>query len=641
MTSPYKDWALWYVRAHGLAVFPLPPNKKAPGSLGIKSATRDLAQIAAWWDAEPNSNIGVLGCLRIDIDPKNGGDVAWAALVAQHGDPYTLRVRTPSGGQHYYFHADPHLGNSRGALPKGIDVRGADMGYTVAPPSYTTFIQNKQCEGFYELLDTTAPIAPCPQWIVDLITVHDKQPPASVDPHQTQDTLRHEITQDQLDDLRSALLSPEMLHDWEKWSDIGYALLGLGETGRQLFFEYSAAQREALPDKAVYETEEIWWRGHRHLTPRSDYRSVFSRAQSLGWKNPKSVDPSKLGFGQSPLPIGATPSPHRKFEVKNGWDFANAPGIRWRIDKILPQHGVGVVYGPPAVGKSFMIIDLLMAIERGAPYGHDQFKTEQAHTLYVLAEGAAGVKQRLRAYQQHSLLPSDSPSMSVIAEAPNLFDIPDSQALIDAIKPTGAKVVVIDTLHSSMMGGDENSAKDMGIVLGNCRKLASAIDGFVILIHHVGKDAARGVRGSSSISGAMETEIELKVEEDGLRVAEIRKQKDGDSNIKWQFRLQPKMVAGPNGMEESAIVAHVPTQAVVEEKKTVEKVVSTEDAVMGLLESQAGVFSEEGMSLTMVIANILQMRPDLTPSKVSNVMTKAINNGTLMYVSDDIVRARR
>jgi hypothetical protein len=638
MTSTFKDWALWYVQAHGLAVFPLPPNKKAPGGgFGITSATRDLAQINAWWDAEPMANIAVLGCLRIDIDPKNAGDFAWASLCAQHGEPKTLTVRTPSGGQHYYFRAPESLTNSPGALPKGIDVRGANSGYTVAPPSYTTFLPNKQAEGSYDLIDPTASIAPCPQWLLDILTALDR-----VEADKEAAPLRADITEDQFNDLRSALMSPEMLSDWGKWSDFGYALLGLGEIGRQLFFEYSALQRETFPDKAIFETEEIWWRNHRTSTPRSDYRSIFSRAQTLGWHNPKSVDASKLGFGQAPLPAGiiaATPSPHRKFEVKNGWEFANAPGIRWRISKVLPQQGVAVIYGPPSVGKSFLIIDLLMSIVRNMPYGHDQYAVEGAPCCYVLAEGAAGVKQRLRAYQQVNRLTPDSPALHIISEAPNLFDSPDTQALIEAIVPTGAKVAVVDTLHSSMMGGDENSAKDMGIVLGHCRKLAAAIDGLVILVHHVGKDAERGERGSSSIRGAMETMIELTMEDDGLRIAKISKQKDGDSNIRWQFRLQSQIVAGPNGVEDSAIVVHVPTQAVAEPKVVEKPATSTDDAVMALLASQSGLTNEGGQSMEVVIANILGMRPDLSHSKINNTITKLINRGLLQVLNGDSIRS--
>lgn len=636
MTSTMKDWAVWYVRAHGLAVFPLPPNKKAPGSIGIKSASLDLAQISAWWDAEPSANIGVIGCLRIDIDPKHGGDTAWAALEAQYGALQTLTVRTPSGGTHYYLRAALDVGNSRGQLPRGIDVRGANAGYTVAPPSYTTEIPNKQCEGRYVLVDQTAPIAQCPSWLLALLTPAERPAPTHAA------TQRTDITQEQLADLRNALMSPELLQDWEKWSDLGYALLGLGETGRELFFEYSAAQRLALPDKAVFETEEIWWRNHQHASPRSDYRAIFSRAQALGWRNPKSVDPTRLGFGLSPLPVSAAlaPSPRQKFEVRRGWDFANAPGIKWRVDKILPELGIAQVYGPPSAGKSFMMLDLVMSIVRGIPYGHAQWATERTDVVYVLAEGSAGFRQRLRAYKQFNNLDDQAPAPFIIADSPNLFDPADSKLLLDAVVSSGAKVAVIDTMAASMAGGDENSAKDMGIVLSHCRQIAAAIGGLVFLVHHTGKNAAQGSRGSSIIPGAMETQIEIEPQEDGTRHVSIYKQRDGDDSFRWQFKLRSYPTAGPDGIEDSAVVMHIaPASEAVTEKTISDKPLTNDEVIHGLLMANAGTNQEEGIALETLIASIMSARPDLPSASIGRMITRTINSGQLSYLSDGNLRA--
>jgi hypothetical protein len=60
----------------------------------------------------------------------------WAALAAEHDIPGTWVAHTPSGGQHWYYRADPDrpIGNSVGKLAPGIDVRG-DGGFVVAPPS--------------------------------------------------------------------------------------------------------------------------------------------------------------------------------------------------------------------------------------------------------------------------------------------------------------------------------------------------------------------------------------------------------------------------------------------------------------------------------------------------------------------------
>lgn len=72
----------------------------------------------------------------IDVDVKNGakGPESLAALERDHGPlPETLRVRTPTGGWHYWFYTPQVVGNRAGIRP-GIDVRGRG-GYVVLPGS--------------------------------------------------------------------------------------------------------------------------------------------------------------------------------------------------------------------------------------------------------------------------------------------------------------------------------------------------------------------------------------------------------------------------------------------------------------------------------------------------------------------------
>jgi hypothetical protein len=131
--------ALAYV-ARGVPVFPVLPNAKSPLSAhGFKDATTDAQQVRAWWGASPLANIGMptgttSGIFVVDVDPRNGGDVEWAMLVAQNGEPVTRRVRTPSGGIHLYFRCPAAGIKTRAHIRPGIDVRG-DGGYVVVPPS--------------------------------------------------------------------------------------------------------------------------------------------------------------------------------------------------------------------------------------------------------------------------------------------------------------------------------------------------------------------------------------------------------------------------------------------------------------------------------------------------------------------------
>lgn len=129
----------------GFAVFPLAAGSKIPkkGSRGFKDATKDEAQIRAWWEADPTANIGLAtgtrsGVVVVDVDPRNGGDETWAAIEGDHGPQGTLSVVTPRRGRHLYYRLPTGAVVRSGAnvLGAGVDVRG-DGGYVVAPPSRT------------------------------------------------------------------------------------------------------------------------------------------------------------------------------------------------------------------------------------------------------------------------------------------------------------------------------------------------------------------------------------------------------------------------------------------------------------------------------------------------------------------------
>lgn len=86
------------------------------------------------------SNIGIItgirsGLVVVDIDPKHGGLDSLFELEMEHGEFNGPRVRTGSGGVHFYFkHPGGRVPNSVGKVAPGIDIRG-DGGQVVAPPS--------------------------------------------------------------------------------------------------------------------------------------------------------------------------------------------------------------------------------------------------------------------------------------------------------------------------------------------------------------------------------------------------------------------------------------------------------------------------------------------------------------------------
>ncbi len=114
------------------------PGKHPRTAHGFKDASEEERQITEWWEEWPDANIGVptgavSGFLVLDIDPRNGGDASWEALVQKHGTPpATAEQATGGGGRHFVFH-DPGVSVPKELAP-GIDVKSAG-GYIIVAPS--------------------------------------------------------------------------------------------------------------------------------------------------------------------------------------------------------------------------------------------------------------------------------------------------------------------------------------------------------------------------------------------------------------------------------------------------------------------------------------------------------------------------
>lgn len=103
--------------------------------------------------------------LVLDIDTKGEDGYATLALLAPGDLPTTLAARTPSGGAHLYFRLPRgvRIKNSVRKLGPGLDIR-AEGGFVVIPPSL------HRSGGRYEWVEPLADIAPCPDWLLALLT---------------------------------------------------------------------------------------------------------------------------------------------------------------------------------------------------------------------------------------------------------------------------------------------------------------------------------------------------------------------------------------------------------------------------------------------------------------------------------------
>lgn len=212
------------------------------------------------------------------------------------------------------------------------------------------------------------------------------------------------------------------------------------------------------------------------------------------------------------------------------------PDVPYLVRGILPRRGVAVIYGPPASGKTFVGMDLIFSLACGMRFWFC-IPIKMAPVAYVPLEGHGGIKKRIKAWQRHNGVDLGD-RVQIWAEPFRLDDQGDIDALAqEAVALLGKGcVIVIDTLAQAMAGFDENSSAEMGAAIAGAQRLASLVEGLVILIHHSGKDPTKGMRGHSSLLGALDASIEVSAKASG-RTWKVRKSKDGEAGQEYAFDL--------------------------------------------------------------------------------------------------------
>lgn len=258
----------------------------------------------------------------------------------------------------------------------------------------------------------------------------------------------------------------------------------------------------------------------------TDEMSVEEKIAALGGKtHPPPEKPYINGDGGT--------APTGNFPLLTEDDLENLPDPTWLIDDILVADTLCVLYGPWGSYKSFIALHLALCLASGmAFFGRAVVRSD---VLYIAGEGAGGIKKRVAAWKNHHKI-KRIPGFRVVPVAVNLLEKAEAKRLVrtvlDAQKADGfnPKLVIVDTLHRAMPGGDENTAKEMGIVITNGAIIQHDLGGCTLMpVHHSGKDFEKGMRGSTGLPGASDTI--LRQTRDGTSnrcMLLVEKQKDGE-----------------------------------------------------------------------------------------------------------------
>jgi len=240
------------------------------------------------------------------------------------------------------------------------------------------------------------------------------------------------------------------------------------------------------------------------------------------------------------------------------WDDIEDEPVEWLIDNVLPKKAFCALYGPPGSYKSFVALDIAEAVATGRPWMGREVQAAGA-VLYICGEGFGGIGARIKACKMHNKTQAGA-EIYVIRAAINMrSSAEDFNLLVASIKDLMEKsgvqfeLVQIDTLARAFGGGNENNSEDMGAFIHNAGRIQRMLGCAMMVLHHSGKDATKGLRGHSSLLGAVDTQLELmKVDATpnpsspiaGSGILTISKQKDGQDGVKIGFEMVKVEIKG-------------------------------------------------------------------------------------------------
>lgn len=512
----------------GIPIFPcipwaeddpsLPPGKRGKRPYGpfapegFKNSTTDPDLINQWWTAKPDLNIAAsphaAGCCVVDIDAPE----ALALLELDHGQlPATFTVQTPSGGLHLWYKGE--LPSSGSKLAPKVDTRGKGS-YVLLPPS---FINGNH----YKVIDKTPPVqvpASIPAFL-EALASKSKATGISAPEHKI--------------DLPAAIQrGRDMAKMWPvaEWGTID-----------DTTYKHCAALADiGLSKDAIYDIIKEWY---DRTGTKGDLERLHTVAGS-GLKNRENeegvwaVQDANELFKNFSGQVFVKPDLVSKFKPLSESEMERLPPPTWLLPNVLPDNQLVMLYAPSKGWKTFLALDWAMTIASGI----DKWGAIDAGAVvYIAAEGATGLgKSRRPAWRLLHGIERPVP-FHIVNAMPHLGSPEQVLEMCEQVKAVGPiKLLIVDTLARFMAGLDESGSRDAGMAIEALEMIKRELGCTVLCLHHTGKDASRGERGSSALRAGFDSGFELVADKDSS-TAQVwaRWHKDAETPaIPWQLKAE-------------------------------------------------------------------------------------------------------
>lgn len=495
---------------------------------GLHGASADEDTIVGWWRRWPTANVGLRTGVAFDVLDVDGQE-GQESILAAGNLPCVPESFTGGGGNHLLF-LPTGSGNRAGILPK-VDWRGQN-GYIVAPPSLHA--SGKLYE-WHEPPET--PLQPVPDWLLTLVqpVPHTERPsqPVRFLPADAGDGTPYGLRalDAEIDELARAAVGLRN-HSLNGCAFNLYQLVAGGELMERVVEDRlrATASSIGLGDHEISQTLSSARR--KGITmPRSapDLRMVVGGHVNL---EPPDPDYEPVDYE---VPVEPTYLDKLRGALVRGDDIMSIPPPLPLVDGLLDLDSLALLFGPSGCTKTFVALDLALSVATATWWhGHE---VHAGPVLYIVAEGLGGIGARVDAWQQQRRVHSCGESFW-LPMAVSLLDTAKVEGLAELVREIRPQLIVVDTFARCLVGGDENTAKDVGMAVENAERLRRASGACVLIVHHSGKDTTLGARGSSALRAAVATEIECS-HADGVTILRQTKQKDHEAGEPHRMALVP------------------------------------------------------------------------------------------------------
>jgi hypothetical protein len=213
----------------------------------------------------------------------------------------------------------------------------------------------------------------------------------------------------------------------------------------------------------------------------------------------------------------------------------------WLIDGLLETETLGLLFGDPGCGKSFLAVDIALAIATGTPFYNRGI--QQGAVFYIAGEGFNGLTRRFEAWAKHKRVDIADAPLFVSNRPAQFLDAASAAEVTEAVRELASKhgdpvLIVVDTVARNFGAGDENSTSEMGKFIAAIDTVKAEFSGSsIMLVHHTGHSEKQRARGSIALKGALDTEYRLDKVGDVITLTNT-KMKDAEPPAAIAFNLE-------------------------------------------------------------------------------------------------------